>query len=99
MYDFTDKSIICVDCSEPFTWSAGEQEFFRDKGLTHEPKRCKPCKQAKTDRMAAINSAQPAGDNQRIEHHVVCAQCSTPTTVPFVPVQGRPVFCRRCFQL
>lgn len=28
---------------------------------------------------------------------VTCAKCNKPTTVPFVPTPGRPVFCRDCF--
>jgi CxxC-x17-CxxC domain-containing protein len=95
--DFQDRSIDCVDCSEPFVWTSGEQVFFHDKGLKNEPKRCKPCKQAKNDRLAAISAAQVSGVKQRIEVTVTCAQCSEQTTVPFYPSQGRPVYCRSCF--
>jgi CxxC-x17-CxxC domain-containing protein len=28
----------------------------------------------------------------------VCSQCGKETTVPFKPTQGRPVYCRECFQ-
>lgn len=95
--DFQDRSITCVDCSKEFTWTVGEQVFFHDKGLKNEPKRCKPCKQAKNDRLAAISAAQSAGVKQRIEVTVTCAQCHEQTTVPFYPSQGRPVYCRACF--
>src|SRR5262249_17668860 len=27
-----------------------------------------------------------------------CAACGKPTTVPFKPTEGRPVYCRDCFQ-
>ena len=95
--DYQDRSITCVDCTEEFTWTVGEQVFFHDKGLKNEPKRCKPCKQAKNDRLAAISLAQSAGVKQRIEVTVMCAQCHEETTVPFYPSQGRPVYCRACF--
>ncbi len=95
--DYQDRSIACVDCAEEFTWTVGEQVFFHDKGLKNEPKRCKPCKQAKNDRLAAISLAQSAGVKQRIEVTVMCAQCHEETTVPFYPSQGRPVYCRACF--
>ena|SRR5262252_4584473 len=95
--DFEDRAITCVDCGEAFTWTVGEQVFFHDKGLKNEPKRCKPCKQAKNDRLAAISAAQSAGIKQRIEVTVTCAQCHEQTTVPFYPSQGRPVYCRSCF--
>ena len=95
--DYQDRPINCVDCGEDFTWTVGEQVFFHDKGLKNEPKRCKPCKQAKNDRLAAISLAQTAGFKQRIEVTVMCAQCHEETTVPFYPSQGRPVYCRACF--
>ena|ERR1700720_694220 len=95
--DFQDRSIDCVDCNEPFIWTVGEQAFFHDKGLKNKPKRCKPCKQAKNDRLAAISAAQVSGVKQRIEVTVTCAQCGAQTTVPFYPSQGRPVYCRSCF--
>jgi CxxC-x17-CxxC domain-containing protein len=95
--EFQDRAIHCVDCGQDFIWTAGEQLFFQDKGLKNEPKRCKPCKQAKNERLAAIAAAQAAGVRQRIEVSVNCAQCGQQTTVPFYPSQGRPVFCRSCF--
>ncbi|MDQ3442535.1 MAG: zinc-ribbon domain-containing protein, partial [Chloroflexota bacterium] len=27
--EFRDKTLTCRDCSKPFTWTAGEQHFFR----------------------------------------------------------------------
>ncbi|SRR6266480_211421 len=95
--EFDDRSIKCVDCGENFIWTAGEQVFFHDKGLKNEPKRCKGCKQAKNERLAAIAAAQSSGVRQRIEVSVQCAQCGQQTTVPFYPSQGRPVYCRACF--
>ena len=95
--EYEDRQLKCVDCSEEFTWTAGEQVFFHDKGLKNEPKRCKPCKQAKNERLAAITAAQTSGVRQRVEVSVQCAQCGQQTTVPFYPSQGRPVYCRSCF--
>ncbi|NNE99647.1 MAG: hypothetical protein HKN25_11565 [Pyrinomonadaceae bacterium] len=92
--DFVDEHIICSDCDKEFVWSAGEQEFFRDKGLQNPPKRCKPCKKAKNARITALNSSD---SRHKIEVHVNCAECGANTTVPFYPSQGRPVFCRSCF--
>lgn len=95
--EFEDKSILCIDCGSNFIWSGGEQAFFRDKQLQNPPKRCKECKQAKNERLAAIAAAQASGVKQRIEVAVNCARCGESTTVPFYPSQGRPVFCRSCF--
>ncbi len=95
--EFQDLEIKCNDCSSDFTWTAGEQTFFRDKQLQNPPKRCRSCKQAKNERLSAITSAQTAGVKQRIEVAVNCARCEATTTVPFYPSQGRPVYCRSCY--
>lgn len=94
-----DRDIFCIECQQEFVWTIGEQAFFRDKGLRNPPKRCKPCKQAKNERIAAIMAAQAAGVRQRIEVTIECAYCNQLTTVPFYPSQGRPVYCRGCFAL
>lgn len=95
--EFQDRTINCVDCGEDFVWTGGEQVFFHDKGLKNEPKRCKACKLAKNERLSAIAAAQASGVRQRVEVSVQCAKCGQPTTVPFYPSQGRPVYCRTCF--
>lgn len=38
------------------------------------------------------------GGGNREMFDAVCAECGTTTTVPFKPTQGRPVYCRDCFQ-
>jgi CxxC-x17-CxxC domain-containing protein len=95
--EFEDQTILCIDCNTHFVWTVGEQVFFRDKRLQNPPKRCKECKQAKNERLAAIAAAQTSGIKQRIEVAVNCARCGASTTVPFFPSQGRPVYCRSCF--
>lgn len=94
--DGVDIDIECVDCDTLFTWTVGEQIFFADKGLQHPPKRCKPCKADKNDRIAQMVE-DAAAPREKIEHHTVCAKCGSGCTVPFRPTQGRPVYCRRCF--
>jgi CxxC-x17-CxxC domain-containing protein len=96
--ELQDRLLVCIDCGDSFIWSAGEQAFFRDKQLTNPPKRCKGCKQAKNERLAAIELAQSKGIRQKITVKAVCAGCGEQTTVPFYPSQGRPVYCRACFQ-
>ena len=41
-------------------------------------------------------STRPTRRGRR--HEVACAECATPTTVPFRPRAGRPVYCRPCFR-
>ncbi|OLS18878.1 MAG: hypothetical protein HeimC3_48160 [Candidatus Heimdallarchaeota archaeon LC_3] len=31
-------------------------------------------------------------------HKVTCSDCGNEAEVPFVPTQGKPVYCRDCFQ-
>lgn len=92
-----DILIPCVDCAQEFTWTIGEQGFFREKELQNPPKRCKPCKKAKNHRLDAIERAKLSGKRHVIEVKADCAKCKVSTTVPFYPSQGRPVFCRACF--
>ena len=44
---YTDETLNCVDCNAPFTFSAGEQEFFAAKGFTNKPNRCPDCRAAR----------------------------------------------------
>ncbi len=53
---FEDKSIQCSDCGTPFTFSAGEQEFYQTKGFTNEPKRCTECRRANKARRSQSDS-------------------------------------------
>jgi CxxC-x17-CxxC domain-containing protein len=84
---FADRDVQCVDCGAMFVFSAGEQQFFFEKGFTNDPKRCKQCKAKR----------QGATGRRQMETHVTCSQCGGQTTVPFKPTQGRPVMCRVCF--
>ena len=96
--EYKDRNLQCIECGQEFIFTAGEQLFFADKGLSNEPKRCKPCKHRKNERINAVMHAQD-GRPQRAHVEVVvkCAQCDVETTVPFRPTQGRPVYCRDCF--
>ena len=44
---YEDKTLICKDCHKEFVFTAGEQEFYAEKGFVNEPQRCKACRQAK----------------------------------------------------
>ena len=47
MNEFQDKTIKCVDCGTEFVFTARDQEFYKEKGFTNEPKRCKACRDKK----------------------------------------------------
>ncbi len=44
--EFQDKNMTCKDCGKEFVFTAGEQEFYAEKGFQNEPSRCKPCRDA-----------------------------------------------------
>ena len=44
---YTDKTLVCKDCGNEFVFTAGEQEFYAEKGFQNEPTRCKACRQAR----------------------------------------------------
>jgi CxxC-x17-CxxC domain-containing protein len=97
--EFQDKVLKCVDCGTEFVFTSGEQSFFYAKQFLNEPKRCKTCK----TKRVGILGAQPRITPRlkafsRTETKAVCSQCGQETTVPFRPSQGRPIFCRECFQ-
>ena len=94
--EYHDRVLKCVDCGSEFVFTAGEQMFFADKGFKNEPKRCKNCKGKRAQGGGGGGSVQ--GGFARSETKTMCSQCGKETTVPFKPTQGRPVYCRECFQ-
>ena len=50
---YEDKTLICKDCGNEFVFSAGEQEFYAEKGFVNEPQRCKACRQARKQAVVA----------------------------------------------
>jgi hypothetical protein len=41
-----DATLECRDCSADFIFTAGEQEFYKEKGYNNKPARCAVCKAA-----------------------------------------------------
>ena len=94
LMEYYDKVLKCSECGAEFVFTAGEQMFFADKGFKNEPKRCKACKAKRAEGGGGGGGNSP----MRAETKTNCSQCGKETTVPFRPTQGRPVFCRECFQ-
>jgi CxxC-x17-CxxC domain-containing protein len=100
---FQDKTLTCSDCSKTFTFSADEQEQFKTRGYTNEPKRCPECRQARKSERNGGNSSSGGYSNygsapRRQLFPAVCADCGKATEVPFEPSQGRPVYCSDCYR-
>jgi len=87
--EFKDKVLTCRDCGAEFVFTAGEQEFYAEKGFEHEPVRCKDCRAARK---------RQRNDGPREMYTVICSSCGKETQVPFKPREDRPVYCRECFE-
>jgi CxxC-x17-CxxC domain-containing protein len=85
---FEDKTLRCRECNEPFTWTAGEQQFYKEKQLINIPARCPKCRAARKAKLGLPDRAMT---------EVTCAECGQQTTVPFVPRNGNPVYCSMCY--
>lgn len=88
---FEDKVLVCRECGSEFIFSAGEQEFYAEKGFVNEPSRCPSCRAARRQR---VNGDRP----QRELFPAICSQCGVETQVPFRPSGDKPVYCRECYQ-
>ena len=85
---YEDKTLICKDCGKEFIFTAGEQEFYAEKGFENEPQRCKECRDARKQRMKS----------ERTYYTTVCSVCGGEARVPFEPREGRAVLCSACFE-
>lgn len=84
---YQDITLKCKDCGQDFVFTAGEQEFYAEKGFQNQPQRCRNCRQAR----------KSAGKPQREMFDAVCAKCGKPARIPFQPSEDRPVYCSECF--
>ena len=41
---------------------------------------------------------RPSFGGPREMHDATCSDCGAQTKVPFKPIEGRPVYCRDCYQ-
>lgn len=107
---YADKTITCRDCGMDFVFTAGEQEFYAQKGFTNEPSRCPSCRQQRKGSGGGRSSSygeRSGGYGERDSyssrgpremHSAVCAACGRETQVPFLPRGDKPVYCSDCFQ-
>jgi CxxC-x17-CxxC domain-containing protein len=99
-----DKTLVCRECGSEFVFTAGEQEFYAERGFV-EPSRCPACRAARRSGRSAGGPGESYGSRstssmpreQRQLYPAVCADCGRETMVPFEPRAGRPVYCRECF--
>ncbi|MDQ2817738.1 MAG: zinc-ribbon domain containing protein [Candidatus Eremiobacteraeota bacterium] len=87
-----DRMLTCRDCGTEFAFTAGEQDFYSQKGFEHEPSRCINCRQARKRERSS------AGGPDRLMYDAVCSQCGVATQVPFSPRPDKPVYCADCYR-
>jgi CxxC-x17-CxxC domain-containing protein len=102
----SDKTLTCADCSQEFTFTATEQQFYADRGFS-EPRRCASCRAA---RKAARGDSGGSGFGNsyggggyggsrgpREMFSATCSSCGREAQVPFRPSGTKPVYCSDCF--
>ncbi len=85
---YEDKKLVCKDCGAEFIFSAGEQEFYADKGFSNDPIRCRDCRLKRKNRLKS----------EREMYEITCADCGKTDKIPFLPRNDRPVYCSECFE-
>lgn len=56
-----EKTLVCQDCHQEFTFTEGEQAFFQEKGFT-PPVRCSDCRRRrKAEKMSGGGSDYSGG--------------------------------------
>jgi len=84
---YADKTLVCKECGKEFIFTAGEQEFYAERGFVNEPQRCKECRDARKSQQKATKEM----------YTTTCANCGAEAKVPFKPREDRPVYCSECF--
>ena len=85
---YQDETLVCRDCGKEFVFTAGEQEFYAEKGFQNKPTRCRDCRQAH-------KAQRSTGTREMFD--AVCANCGAATQVPFQPKGDKPVYCSACY--
>ena len=69
---YEDKTLVCKECGKEFVFTAGEQEFYAERGFQNEPQRCKACRDARKN----------AARGPREYFTAVCAACAARPAFP-----------------
>jgi CxxC-x17-CxxC domain-containing protein len=106
---YQDKTLACRDCGQEFVWTAGEQEFYAQRGLVNQPGRCPDCRRARKSQQGGGGGGYASGGGYgasggggyerapRQMYPAVCSECGKETQVPFQPRGDKPVYCSDCF--
>ncbi len=95
---FSDITLTCKDCAQPFVFTAGEQEFYQQRGLLNQPGRCPDCRGARRAGGRSSNGNGGGYGGARELFTATCSQCGQEARVPFQPRGDKPVYCSSCFE-
>ena len=56
----SDRTLTCRDCGQAFTFTAGEQAFYQERGFS-EPQRCPSCRAARKAQRTAGGDSYGGG--------------------------------------
>ncbi len=88
---YQDKTCACRDCEKEFTFSAREQESFKEQGFK-EPTRCAECHERRSSRRRYSRG----GDIETFT--APCCLCGKDAELPFRPTGSKPIYCKECFR-
>jgi len=101
---FSDITLTCKDCGQAFAFTAGEQEFYQQRGLVNQPGRCADCRAARKGAGGGGGSSYSGGGQgggyggAREFFTATCSACGQEARVPFQPRGDKPVYCSNCFE-
>jgi CxxC-x17-CxxC domain-containing protein len=107
LYAYADKTLMCADCNQEFSFSASEQQFYADRQFS-EPRRCPSCRAVRKASRGESSGSYGGGSygggggggyggGQREMFTATCASCGRDAQVPFRPTGAKPVYCSDCF--
>ena len=76
---YEDKTLVCKECGQEFVFTAGEQEFYAERGFQNEPQRCKTAARGPREYFTAVCAA--CGGEARVpfepksDRPVYCSEC------------------------
>lgn len=95
---YPPRLVECRQCGTQFNLSSAEVEFFATRGIDGGSGLCPNCRTQRRAQFASWNSGHGLSRAGRELHTTVCYACGAETQVPFVPKEGRPVYCSPCFE-
>jgi len=91
---FEDINLICKGCGADFLFTAGEQDFYRQKGLVNQPGRCHDCRQNR--RLAAVQNNSQVIEQTLPELQQVQVENPIPAVITSTVKENTKIICAAC---